>query len=99
MKKIIQRITAARRVFSLAIIFSLLCCFAAITQADKETDVKAEAQKFIDQYSQTWNELRYQSSQAEWNANIKIVEGDDTNAKATNAAEEKLSAFTGSKTN
>jgi peptidyl-dipeptidase A len=62
-------------------------------------DVKSDAQKFIDEYTKTWAKLRYESSQAEWQSNIMIVEGDDTNSKATVAAAEKLVAFTGSKTN
>ncbi len=36
---------------------------------------------------------------AEWASNTRIVEGDKTNANATNAALEKLTAFTGSKAN
>ena len=59
--------------------------------------VRAQAQKFIDQYSDKWNELRYADSLAQWNTNTHIVEGDDTNAKAANAADEQLSNFTGSK--
>lgn len=62
-------------------------------------DVKGEAQKFIDAYTKTWAKLRYESSLAEWQSNIMIVEGDDTNSKATVAAAEKLVAFTGSKAN
>ena len=62
-------------------------------------DVKGDAQEFIDDYTKTWAKLRYESSLAEWQSNIMIVEGDDTNSKATVAAAEKLVAFTGSKTN
>jgi len=62
-------------------------------------DVKIEAQKFIDEYTRNWLKLRYESSLAEWQSNIMIVEGDTTNAKATVAAAEKLVAFTGSKAN
>ncbi|MBL8151948.1 MAG: hypothetical protein JNN15_18660, partial [Blastocatellia bacterium] len=63
------------------------------------SDVQAEAQKFIDEYTTKWNNLRTESVLAEWNSNIRIVEGDDTNAKATKAAQEKLAAFTGSRNN
>ncbi len=62
-------------------------------------DTKRDAQKFIDDYTKTWAKLRYESSLAEWQSNIMIVEGNNTNAKATVAAAEKLVAFTGSKTN
>ncbi|MFB3127724.1 MAG: peptidase, partial [Candidatus Acidiferrales bacterium] len=33
---------------------------------------------------------------AEWESNTRIVEGDDTNAQRTRAANEALAAFTGS---
>lgn len=62
-------------------------------------DVRKDAQKFIDDYTATWAKLRYESAQADWRSNTMIIEGDDTNAKATVAAGEKLAAFTGSKEN
>ncbi len=62
-------------------------------------DVRGEAQKFIDDFTATWSKLRYESSLAEWQSNTMIIEGDDTNAKASVAAAEKLVAFTGSKQN
>lgn len=65
----------------------------------QKTNVRKEAQKFIDDYTATWSKLRYESAQAEWRSNTMIIEGDDTNAKATVAAAEKLAAFTGSKAN
>ncbi|HEV8159114.1 MAG TPA: M2 family metallopeptidase, partial [Pyrinomonadaceae bacterium] len=69
------------------------------TLAVSKDDIRVEAQKFIDEYSAMWSKLRYESSEAEWKSNTMIVEGDDTNAKATVAAAEKLAAFTGSKKN
>lgn len=63
------------------------------------TSIQAEAQKFIDQYTLEWNELRYISSMAEWRSNTKIVAGDETNSKLTTAAAEAITAFTGSKAN
>ena len=59
----------------------------------------AEAQKFIDEYTAEWMKLRYTVVLAEWKSNTQIIEGDETNAKATNAAQEKLTAFTGSRAN
>jgi peptidyl-dipeptidase A len=72
--------------------------FASATEAFAK-DVKADAQKFLDEYTKTWAKLRYESSLAEWQSNIMIVEGDETNSKATVAATEKLVAFTGSRAN
>ncbi|HEX8843162.1 MAG TPA: M2 family metallopeptidase [Pyrinomonadaceae bacterium] len=63
------------------------------------SDVGADAQKFIDEYTAEYLKLRYIYSQASWNSNTRIVEGDDTNAKAENAALERLTTFTGSTRN
>ncbi|MCS6884682.1 MAG: M2 family metallopeptidase [Acidobacteriota bacterium] len=65
----------------------------------ESSDIRAEVQQFIDEYTKRWNELRTIAVEAEWQANIKIVEGDDTNARATREAQEKLAEFTGSKEN
>ncbi|HJU55023.1 MAG TPA: M2 family metallopeptidase [Pyrinomonadaceae bacterium] len=88
------------RLTGLLLIVLLLVALApgAKTTADA-SDLRAEAQKFIEQFTAEWLQLRYAYNQASWNSNTKIVEGDDTNAKAENAALEKLTAFTGSKQN
>ena len=67
--------------------------------ATSDAGVRGDAQKFIDQFTARWLQLRYSYSQASWNSNTRIVEGDETNAKAENAALERLTAFTGSKAN
>lgn len=63
------------------------------------SEARQEAQQFIDNYTKRWNELRTIAVEAEWQANIKIVEGDDTNSRATREAQEQIAAFTGSKEN
>ncbi|HEY0375721.1 MAG TPA: M2 family metallopeptidase [Pyrinomonadaceae bacterium] len=84
---------------SLLVLF-LLSSFVPVAQrAVNASDPRAEAQKFIDQYTAEWLQLRYAYNLASWNSNTKIVEGDETNAKAENAALEKLTVFTGSKEN
>jgi peptidyl-dipeptidase A len=55
-----------------------------------------EAQGFLDGYTATYADLSYAAAQAEWESNTRIVEGDDTNAQRTRAANEALAAFTGS---
>jgi peptidyl-dipeptidase A len=78
----------------------LLAAFIPGSQiASSAPDVRTDAQKFIDQFTAEWIRLRYAYSQASWASNTKIIEGDDTNTKAENAALEKLTAFTGSKEN
>lgn len=85
---------------SFLLVLSLLLAFVPGGQpAVHASDPRAEAQKFIEQFTAQWLQLRYAYSQASWSSNTKIVEGDETNAKAENAAREKLVAFTGSKEN
>jgi peptidyl-dipeptidase A len=61
-----------------------------------ETPFQEEAQAFLDAYTPQMQELYYASAEAEWAANTRIVEGDDTNAKRVEAANQALTAFTGS---
>ncbi|PRY11958.1 peptidyl-dipeptidase A [Pontibacter ummariensis] len=63
------------------------------------TAVQQEAQAFLDEYSQTYQDLYTKSAEAEWASNTKIVEGDTTNAAATRRANEAFAAFTGSAEN
>ncbi|MHA6249176.1 M2 family metallopeptidase [Pontibacter sp. CAU 1760] len=67
----------------------------SIATAQAKT-VGESAQEFLNQYSTTYQDLYTKSSEAEWASNIKIVEGDSTNAVATRKANEALAAFTGS---
>ncbi len=55
-----------------------------------------EAQTFIDNYSKQYQQLYTASAEAEWRSNTHIVEGDTTNAAATQRANEAFAAFTGS---
>ncbi|WP_162053046.1 M2 family metallopeptidase [Pontibacter pamirensis] len=63
------------------------------------TAVQQDAQAFLNQYSQTYQDLYTQSVEAEWASNTRIVEGDTTNAAATRRANEAFAAFTGSAEN
>ncbi len=56
----------------------------------------AEAQAFLDAYTEKYVELDYASSLADWDSNTHIVEGDDSNRKRLETAKEALAAFTGS---
>jgi peptidyl-dipeptidase A len=83
----------------LLVIFLLLAFIPGGQRVASASSVRDDAQKFIDQFTAQWLQLRYSYTQASWNSNTKIVEGDDTNSKAENAALERLTAFTGSKEN
>ena len=55
-----------------------------------------QAQAYIEGYGETMATLYYAASEAEWRANTKIVEGDDSAAKAARETGEALAAYTGS---
>ena len=61
-----------------------------------DTRMSDEVRAFLDDYTATYVELYTASSEAEWASNTRIVEGDDTNRKRTEAANQALTAFTGS---
>ncbi|HWT01849.1 MAG TPA: M2 family metallopeptidase [Pyrinomonadaceae bacterium] len=89
-----------RALFLSPLVLFLLPAFIPAGQRTvNASDTRAEAQKFIEQFTAEWLQLRYAYNLASWNSNTKIVEGDETNAKAENAALERLTAFTGSKQN
>lgn len=71
----------------------------ATTEENPKADIPAEAQAFVDAYSQTYQELSYASALAEWELNTHIVEGDSVASSAAEAANEALAAFTGSAEN
>ena len=54
------------------------------------------AQAFLDHYTQELIPLYYESAEAQWVANIEIIEGDTTNATLANEANEAFAKFTGS---
>lgn len=60
---------------------------------------QTDAQKFLDSYTAEYVRLYTQSSDAQWAANTRIVEGDSTNALAVQRTGEAYAAFTGSKAN
>ena len=80
----------------------LVCtAFMMVLGACKEdhSKIQAEAQAFIDAYTKEYVALYTASSEAQWKSNIEIIEGDSTNAKATEAANEAYAKFTGSAEN
>ena len=76
----------------------VLACLVLLggTSCRRATEIQMEAQGFLDGYTATYADLSYAAAQAEWESNTRIVEGDDTNAQRTRAANEALAAFTGS---
>ncbi len=78
---------------SLSLAFALMLSCAG-PRVDPALD--AEAGRFLDAYNATYQKLSTASSEAQWLSNTHIVEGDETNATRTRAADEALAAFTGS---
>ncbi len=61
-----------------------------------EAPFRAEVQRFLERYDGEYQVLATRAAQAQWNAQVRIVEGDDAPRNAVQAAEEALAAYTGS---
>ncbi len=80
--------------------FFFAIALVVITSCNTSKPVNnAEAQAFIDAYTTKYVQLYTASSEAQWAANTRIVEGDTTNAKLVERTGEAYAAFTGSKEN
>lgn len=73
----------------------LATTFLACSQ-NNSSQVQSEAQQFLDEYSRQYQVLYKEASEAQWQANTYIVEGDTTNAARVRKADEALTSFTGS---
>ena len=79
---------------------TLISCSDKYT-ADSKDDISsssfvAEVQAYIDSYTETYMALDYEASEAQWQSNTMIIEGDTLTSHRTNMAVEKLASFTGS---
>lgn len=76
--------------------------FAGCQQANRKSAGKkpsAQAQEFLDKYTNEYVKLYTQASEAQWKANTEIIEGDTANSYNAQKADEAMAAFTGSKEN
>ncbi len=64
-----------------------------------DTILQADVQAFLDTYTARYLELDTAASEAEWELNVHIVEGDDTNRRRLEKAKAAMAAFTGSQEN
>ena len=83
-------------VASSSLLFGACCAVCPVGPDTGTPSAKGEAQAFLDAYTAEFQRLYYTSAEAEWASNTRIVEGDDTNATRTRAANEAMAAFTGS---
>lgn len=74
----------------------LACSSSSGSGGANQAAARAETKAFLGDYERRFQELYYAASLAEWGSNTRIVEGDDSNAKRTHAAQEALAEFTGS---
>jgi peptidyl-dipeptidase A len=61
--------------------------------------IQDSVQGYLDGYNKKYQELNIIANEAAWQTQIRIVEGDSTNAVANNKAQEELARFTGSTEN
>jgi len=82
-------------VLALALLWG--CNQSAEKRSAKQEGVDvAEAQAFIEEYTAEWLKLYKAEGEAQWAANTRIVEGDDTIEEEANRASEAMAAFSGS---
>ncbi|MEY8848405.1 M2 family metallopeptidase [Psychroserpens sp. XS_ASV72] len=79
----------------MAILFSSIAC-KKDNQNEATKVSKEDVQAFLDDYTNDFVKLYYDSALAEWDANTKIIPGDTTNAYKVQQANEALAKFTGS---
>lgn len=78
------------------LLLTMIACKEEDKKPETASNVKEEAQAFLEDYSKTYKKLYYDSSKAEWAANTHIVAGDTTNAYNVQKANEAYAKFTGS---
>jgi peptidyl-dipeptidase A len=84
------------------IALSIIACGSPETKEKKEVTTvsnKEEVQRFLDTYNEQMQKLYYTASEAEWQLNTHIVEGDTITSKEAERANEALAAFLGSEEN
>ncbi len=77
----------------------ILSGLAALWACSPEVQLQKEATRFLESYSEKYQQLYYASAKAEWKANTYIVAGDTVTENRVQRANEALAAFTGSKEN
>ncbi len=74
----------------------LAACGQPATDDSGDAALKTEVQAFLEGYTAEYLELDRVASEAEWDSNVRIVDGDDSNRLRLEAANEAVAAFTGS---
>ena len=66
---------------------------------NESSGLQDSVQAYIDQYAAAFQELSTKANEAQWQSNIRIIEGDSTNTIATNKTQQQIADFTGSEEN
>ena len=75
--------------------FIFFCVLLITTSCNTSRPINnADAQAFIDSYTTEFVNLYTASSEAQWAANTRIIEGDSTNAKQVEITGEAYAGFT-----
>ena len=77
-------------------IITLYSCGGNQEAKTNDNSLSKEVDAYLESYNKTYQQLYAASSEAQWKSNTRIVEGDSTNAKATQLTEEAIAKFTGS---
>lgn len=93
-QKHVSALVGASGLLAASLLFSVACRSTAADPA-----LRQEVQAYLDGYNARYRELVTASSEAQWLAQTHIVEGDDSNDARVQAADEALTAFTGSTAN
>lgn len=64
-------------------------------EASGDAGLQAEVQAFLDDFEARYVELYAATSEAQWLANTRIIEGDETNRKKAEEARQALAVFSG----
>ena len=78
---------------------ALIVLGACKKDAVQDKGLQNEVQAYLDSYNKKYQELNVTANEAAWQLQIHIVEGDSTNAVASNKAQEAYAQFTGSTEN
>ncbi len=68
-------------------------------QLTQKYAIEEQVDLFLETYNTKYQDLLYQSAEASWTLNTKIVQGDSITSKIAEEKEEEFAAFTGSKEN
>ncbi len=86
-------------IFLATVVFFYSACTTDQPNHTSSDSLQDSVQSYIDQYSKIYQQLYTVSSEAQWKANTRIIEGDSTNAVASNKAQQAIADFTGNAEN